>query len=172
MAGILYIRWDLFSLWLVSDLFIEISSHYGWCLICLLRSLLIMAGVWLIWWELFSHDTDFHHVNHGSLIAKPISSFWINNTFAIYLRIFILKRPRPSVCLSVTFSFRSVTQIRISVFSQNFAGMCTMSWGCKFFFVVLASESIGGRSRATELPCFINCRILENEFACFFTGMN
>ena len=32
--------------------------------------------------------------------------------------------------LSVTFSFRTVTQKRIDVFSQNFAGTCTMSWGC------------------------------------------
>ena len=36
----------------------------------------------------------------------------------------------PSVRLSVTFSFRTVTQKRIDVFSRNFAGMCTMSWGC------------------------------------------
>ena len=49
----------------------------------------------------------------------------------------ILQRPpsvrlsvRPSVCLSVTFSFRTVTKKRIDVFSRNFAGMCTMSWGC------------------------------------------
>ena len=49
----------------------------------------------------------------------------------------ILQRPPsvcPSVCpsvrLSVTFSFRTVTQKRIAVFSQNFAGMCTKSWGC------------------------------------------
>ena len=32
---------------------------------------------------------------------------------------------RPSVCPSVTFSFRTVTQKRIAVFSQNFAGTCT-----------------------------------------------
>ena len=41
---------------------------------------------------------------------------------------------RPSVCPSVrpsvTFSFRTVTQKRIDVFSRNFAGTCTMSWGC------------------------------------------
>ena len=36
---------------------------------------------------------------------------------------------RPSVCLSVTFSFRTVTQKRITVFSRNFAGTCTKSWG-------------------------------------------
>ena len=49
----------------------------------------------------------------------------------------ILQRPPsvclsvcPSVCLSVTFSFRTVTQKRIDVFSRNFAGTCTMSWGC------------------------------------------
>ena len=46
----------------------------------------------------------------------------------------ILQRPRPSVrpsvCLSVPFSFRTVTQKRIYVFSRNFAGTCTMSWGC------------------------------------------
>ena len=41
----------------------------------------------------------------------------------------ILQRP-PSVRLSVTFSFRTVTQKHIDVFSLNFAGMCTMSWGC------------------------------------------
>ena len=45
----------------------------------------------------------------------------------------ILQRPRlsvrPSVRPSVTFSFRTVTQKRIDVFSRNFAGMCTMSWG-------------------------------------------
>ena len=40
---------------------------------------------------------------------------------------------RLSVCLSVTFSFRTVTQKRIDVFSRNFAGTCTMSWGCDFF---------------------------------------
>ena len=37
--------------------------------------------------------------------------------------------PRLSVCPSVTFSFRTVTQKHIAVFSQNFAGTCTMSWG-------------------------------------------
>ena len=46
----------------------------------------------------------------------------------------ILQCPRPSVCpsvrLSVTFSFRTVTQKRIDVFSRNFADTCTMSWGC------------------------------------------
>ena len=40
--------------------------------------------------------------------------------------------PRPSVCPSVrpsvTFSFRTVTEKRIDVFSRNFAGTCTMSW--------------------------------------------
>ena len=36
----------------------------------------------------------------------------------------------PSVRLSVTFSFRTVTQKRIAVFSRNFAGTCTKSWGC------------------------------------------
>ena len=41
----------------------------------------------------------------------------------------ILQRS-PSVCPSVTFSFRTVTQKRIDVFSRNFAGTCTMSWGC------------------------------------------
>ena len=35
-----------------------------------------------------------------------------------------------SVCPSVTFSFRTVTQKRIAVFSRNFAGTCTKSWGC------------------------------------------
>ena len=35
-----------------------------------------------------------------------------------------------SVCPSVTFSFRTVTRKRIDVFSRNFAGMCTMLWGC------------------------------------------
>ena len=37
---------------------------------------------------------------------------------------------RLSVCPSITFRFRTVTQKRIDVFSRNFAGMCTMSWGC------------------------------------------
>ena len=37
--------------------------------------------------------------------------------------------PLPSVYLSVTFSFRTVTRKHIDIFSQNFAGMCTMSWG-------------------------------------------
>ena len=36
----------------------------------------------------------------------------------------------PSVCPSVTFSFRTVTQKHIDVFSRNFTGTCTMSWGC------------------------------------------
>ena len=38
--------------------------------------------------------------------------------------------PRPSVCPSVTFSFLTVTQKCIAVFSRNFAGTCTKSWGC------------------------------------------
>ena len=37
---------------------------------------------------------------------------------------------RPSVCLSVTFSFRTVTRKRIDAFSRKFAGTCTKSWGC------------------------------------------
>ena len=43
----------------------------------------------------------------------------------------ILQRPPSvclSVCLSVTFSFHTVTQKRIAVFSRNFADTCT--WGC------------------------------------------
>ena len=35
----------------------------------------------------------------------------------------------PPVHLSVAFSFRTVTQKHITVFSQNFAGTCTKSWG-------------------------------------------
>ena len=42
-----------------------------------------------------------------------------------------VRPPRPSVCLSVrlsvTFSFRTVTQKRIAVFSRNFPGTCTKS---------------------------------------------
>ena len=38
--------------------------------------------------------------------------------------------PRPSVCLSITFSFCTVTRKRIDVFSRNFASTCTISWGC------------------------------------------
>ena len=54
----------------------------------------------------------------------------------------ILQRPprlsvRPSVRPSVTFSFRTVTQKRIDVFSRNFAGMCTKSWGCAVLFLIL-----------------------------------
>ena len=45
----------------------------------------------------------------------------------------ILQCPR----LSVTFSFRTVTQKRIDVFSRNFAGTCTMSWGCAVQFLIL-----------------------------------
>ena len=40
---------------------------------------------------------------------------------------------RLSVC-PVTFSFRTGTRKRIDVFSQNFAGTCTMSWGCAVWF--------------------------------------
>ena len=36
---------------------------------------------------------------------------------------------RLSICPSVTFSFCNVTQKLIAVFSRNFAGTCTMSWG-------------------------------------------
>ena len=56
----------------------------------------------------------------------------------------ILQRPpsvcpsvRLSVCPSVTFSFRTVTQKRIAVFSRNFAGTCTKSWGCAVQFLIL-----------------------------------
>ena len=35
---------------------------------------------------------------------------------------------------SVTFSLRTVTQTCIAVFSQNFACMCSMSWGCAVYF--------------------------------------
>ena len=45
----------------------------------------------------------------------------------------ILQRPRLSIRLSVTFSFRTVTQKRIDVFSRNFAGTCTKSWCCIVF---------------------------------------
>ena len=36
----------------------------------------------------------------------------------------------PSVRPSITFSFRTVTQKRIAVFSRNFAATCTKWWGC------------------------------------------
>ena len=52
----------------------------------------------------------------------------------------ILQRPpsvRPSVCPSVTFSFRTLTQKRIAVFSRNFAGTCTKSWGCAVQLLIL-----------------------------------
>ena len=39
-----------------------------------------------------------------------------------------------SICPSVTFSFRTVTQKRMDVFSRNFAGMCTMSGACCIVF--------------------------------------
>ena len=55
----------------------------------------------------------------------------------------ILQRPRPSICLSirlsVTFGFRTVTRKHIAVFSQNFAGVCTMSWACAVYFFCLIS---------------------------------
>ena len=35
-----------------------------------------------------------------------------------------------SVRPSVMFTFRTLTRKRIAVFSRNFAGTCTMSWGC------------------------------------------
>ena len=41
--------------------------------------------------------------------------------------------PPPSV-RPVTFSFRTVTRKRIDVFSRNFAGTCTMSWGVLYSF--------------------------------------
>ena len=44
----------------------------------------------------------------------------------------ILQRP-PSICLSVAFSFRTVTQKHIDVFSQNFAGTCGMGVCCIVF---------------------------------------
>ena len=47
----------------------------------------------------------------------------------------ILKRPRPSVCLSVTFRFRTVITRNSKThccISQNFAG--TMSWGVLYSF--------------------------------------
>ena len=46
------------------------------------------------------------------------------------VRLSVCPSVHPSVCLSVTFSFRTVTQKRIAVFSRNFADMCTKSWGC------------------------------------------
>ena len=39
---------------------------------------------------------------------------------------------RPSISLSVTFSFCTV----------NFAGLCTKSWGCAVVFLILMEESI------------------------------
>ena len=83
-------------------------------------------------------------------IFNVMTYFWHKTTFDI-MKYFYLPRRRwpgtgdiatppvhpsvclsvcPSVCLSVTFSFRTVTKKRIDVFSRNFAGMCTMSWGC------------------------------------------
>ena len=56
---------------------------------------------------------------------------------------FIISRraegPRQEILqrLSVTFSFRTVTRKRIAVFSQIFAGTCTMSWGCAIVIDVM-----------------------------------
>ena len=46
------------------------------------------------------------------------------------VRLSVRPSVRLSVCPSVTFSFRTVTQKRIAVFSRNFAGTCTKWWGC------------------------------------------
>ena len=48
----------------------------------------------------------------------------------------ILKRPPPPIHFSfrVKFSFRTVTLKSIAVFSRNFAGTCTMSWGVLYSF--------------------------------------
>ena len=47
----------------------------------------------------------------------------------------------PPICPPVTFSFRTVTQKRIAVFSQNFASTCTKSWGCAVLFLILMSSA-------------------------------
>ena len=81
---------------------------------------------------------EFIFVNQGI-------SFWLPCGHAVYAisSIFISRRAvgpgtgdiatppvRPSVRLSVTFSFRTVTRKRIDAFSRNFAATCTKSWGC------------------------------------------
>ena len=45
----------------------------------------------------------------------------------------ILKSPRPSDCLSVTFSFRKVTQQNIAVFYRNLAGTSNVGTNVSFY---------------------------------------
>ena len=97
----------------------------------------------------FGYDLAFYFLSKHLLFILQ----YLRNIFGLFLaypcmyfNFYLLRRRRPgtgdiatppvrlSVCLSVrlsvTFSFRTVTQKRIDVFSRNFAGTCTMSWGC------------------------------------------
>ena len=64
-------------------------------------------------------------------VSHIMSHIWNIGGYYFYLP--RRRRPGPgdiaTVCPSVTFSFRTVTQKRIDVFSRNFAGTCTMTWG-------------------------------------------
>ena len=78
-------------------------------------------------------DANIKRMNSEKFLSEAknkVSMFlwWIN--IKLWCHIYYLPRPRPSVCPSVTFSFRTVTRKRIEVFSRNFACTCTMSWGC------------------------------------------
>ena len=88
----------------------------------------ILLTLWHIYCIFWCHDIPF------DVMAYPLT---LQCTFFISRRgeglgREILQPPseRPSVCLSVMFSFRSVTRKCIAVFSRNFACTCTKSWGC------------------------------------------
>ena len=68
----------------------------------------------------------FPHMNN---LLSPAAPKARDGRYCNALRLSVCPSVRPSVHPSVTFSFRTVTQKRINVFSQNFAGTCTMSWG-------------------------------------------
>ena len=66
------------------------------------------------------------------IIFHHIMGTWINTTSCLITNtgLGLSTSVRPSsVRPSVTFNFPTVTRKRIDVFSQNFAGMCTIPWG-------------------------------------------
>ena len=61
-----------------------------------------------------------------------LSTIW-GKTIISHLMFPLFKIAHLSICPSIRLSVRpsvTVTQKRIDVFSRNFAGTCTMSWGC------------------------------------------
>ena len=79
---------------------------------------------------MYENKSKFVRMKFGNILVNLTSIFYLPGRRRPGTGDITTPPVYPSIYLSVMFSFRIVIRKSIDIFSQNFAGTCTMSWGC------------------------------------------